>query len=195
MLCLTYSSAKIDEPAKCVNTMRALTTLRRNRIMAAANLTPARLRELVEYDSDTGVFTWRTAGQGKRLGAPAGSITTRGYARVKVDYVGYPAHRLAWLYVHGQWPAHEIDHINGIKTDNRISNLRDVSATINRQNLRAAKSNSSSGLLGVFQANNKWVASIGVKRKRLTIGHFESKEDAYEAYLTAKRALHEGNTL
>ena len=149
---------------------------------------------LLEYDQHTGILRWRVSPSGPcKAGAIAGSRTDRGYWRVMIKGRSYLAHRLGWLIVHGNWPHGEIDHINGIRDDNRLANLRDVSSTENRQNLRKAPStNKSSGLLGVSYAQQckKWVARIRISGKRIHLGHYETAEQAHDAYLEAKRSLH-----
>jgi hypothetical protein len=98
---------------------------------------------------------------------------------------------------YGSWPANTIDHINGIKTDNRIENLRDVTAAVNKQNMRAARSDSRSGLIGaIWQEDRKsWKAEIAVGGKKKMLGRFKTAEAAHEAYVLAKRTVHEGCTL
>jgi hypothetical protein len=164
------------------------------------DLTAERLRELLAYEPGTGLFTWRVDRCLNRIvkaGMVAGSThTTYGYVYIGVDGRNYRAHRLAWLYVHGAWPEHEIDHINGLPADNRIVNLRDVTSSANKQNLRRAKSsNKSSGLLGVQKKRNRWYAHITVRGRQRHIGVFDTPELAHAAYLFAKRQSHEGNTL
>lgn len=158
-------------------------------------LTAARLRELLHYDPETGVFTWRVNTSNVKAGAIANSVHTNGYIRFGVDGAKRYAHRLAWLYVHGEMPAHQIDHINGNRRDNRITNLRDVTRGVNMENQRRARSNNmSSGLLGVSwnKAACKWSASIMVARRNLYLGLYSEKGDAYAAYLKAKREMHQG---
>jgi hypothetical protein len=161
-------------------------------------LTQQRLKELLCYDPDTGIFTNRiTRGNRAISGRVAGSDDNNGYRQISLDYKMYFAHRLAWLYIFGHSPKGEIDHINGIKSDNRIVNLREASIAVNRQNLRKARRDSASGLLGASwnKAANKWVAMICFKGKSKFIGRFDTKEDAHIAYVDAKRRLHEGCTI
>lgn len=157
-------------------------------------LTQARIHELFEYDKDTGVFTRKTT---RRAGTKAGTINGRGYRQVGVNGKLYLLHRLIWIYVNGDAPFEEIDHINGVRDDNRITNLRTATRSSNMQNQRAARSNSKSGVLGVHwhKARKKWAAYIGVSGKTINLGRFTDKLDAHKAYVTAKRRLHEGNTL
>lgn len=109
----------------------------------------------------------------------------------------YFAHRLAWFYVHGEWPKGHVDHINGNRDDNSAGNLRDVSPTVNAQNLRKARSDNKSGLLGVcwVERVKRWKAQINVHGAHLTIGFYESKEEAHQAYVQAKRQHHAGCTI
>lgn len=179
------------------STQKALTTLRRNRTMAAADLTAARLRELVHYEPETGVFTWRQSRHGVFAGAVAGAIGKNGYVLFQLDSLTRQAHRLAWLYVHGEWPKQNIDHINGVRYDNRIANLRDVSQRVNAENVRTVRPTSKSGVMGVFKGRNpaKWEAAIVVCGKRRYIGVFPTVEEAHAAYVAAKRIHHEGCTI
>lgn len=156
------------------------------------------LRQFLVYDANSGVFTWKVgrSGMRSRAGCLAGSINKAyGYLRIKLAGVDYQAHRLAWLYVYGRWPENEIDHINGIRTDNRISNLRDVSGAINQHNRRTAPRNSTLGILGVRPSGKKFSSSLSVGGERKYLGTFDSPELAHQAYVAAKRQFHEGNML
>jgi len=152
----------------------------------------------VSYDSDTGLFT-KTVTNRKRETTikEAGWKDSRGYRRLKIQGQTVFAHRLAWALVHKRWPDGDIDHINGIKDDNRIENLRDVSKSINLQNRRTTTKDSSSGYLGVSWDKycGKWKAQISVNGTKKHIGVYATEEEAYDAYLQQKRELHEGNTL
>ena len=165
--------------------------------MATPNLTAARLRELLHYNPDTGLFTWLVSTTRRiRVGAVAGTLVTSGYVSIGVDRDLHRAHRLAWLYVYGEWPKHDIDHINGNRSDNRIANLRDVTRTVNLQNIRSAhKDKQSATPLGVYADKKKWAAAIRVNGERCRLGTFDTPEEAHAAYLDAKRKYHEGCTI
>lgn len=138
---------------------------------------------------------------GQKVGAIAGSKTFQGYWVIGVHCRYVVAHRLAWLYVTGEWPKHEIDHIDGNRLNNKIANLRDVPSFMNKQNERSARTGNSSGYLGVYKikGSEKWRAEISfgsrANRKRLQVGNFNSPREAHQAYLEMKRKLHAGNTL
>lgn len=151
------------------------------------DLTAARLRELLEYDPDTGVFTWRS--NGRVAGCPTGNY---GRTQITVDGVARYAARLAWLYVHDEWPAGQVDHINGDRTDHRIANLRVLTNAQNKQNTRRAYANNGSGLLGVHhdKRNGRWRARIMVDGRSRSLGYHDTPEEAHAAYLRAKAELH-----
>lgn len=161
-------------------------------------ITATQLREILEYDPKTGIFTWAKRISSKtRVGAVAGSLSGEGYARLKIFNREYYQHRLAWLYVYGRWPKLEIDHINGCRTDNRICNLRDVPRSLNMQNrMSANKTNKSTGLLGVTyrESSKTYHPKIGVGGQRIALGTFRTAESASAAYREAKRKLHPGAT-
>ncbi len=161
-------------------------------------VTQAELMRILSYSPDTGIFT-RIAAPAKRndlLGKQAGSLhSSDGYVRIFINRKSYLAHRLVWLYVHGEFPALEIDHIDGVRSNNKVSNLRSVTKSENLQNLKHAKrDNLSSGALGVcFDAvANKFRAAITLNRKRKHLGYFETSDLAHSAYLDAKRVIHAG---
>ena len=162
-------------------------------------VTQTRLKELMDYCPDTGIFTWKIA-NGRRIhvGDFAGSVVKKGYVVIGIDGRVYRAHRLAWLYVYGKWPEKYIDHINGSMTDNRITNLRDVDNSTNMENLQCATlRNKSSRILGVSKQSPKkrWRAQITIKGKNVHLGYFDTAEEASNAYVTAKRQFHVGCTI
>lgn len=163
--------------------------------MAASNFTATRARELLNYDSQTGLFTWKVGRPKASMGALAGSITKDGYVMLTIDRAKVYAHRVAWLFEKNAWPAAEIDHINGVRHDNRIENLRDVSPSVNQQNVRRARCDNKSGFLGVTRQKNLWTSQLTIGGKTLHLGLFRTPEEASEAYLKAKRKHHDGCTI
>ncbi len=154
-------------------------------------LTQSRLKELLRYDPDTGVFTWAVRRHGVRIGDVAGGVDFYGYLCIKIDGRLYKAHRLAWLYVYGKWPADQMDHINGVCDDNRLRNLREATHAQNEQN-RALNANNVSGYPGVswHKRDRKWQSQIGFEGRGKHLGYFDDPESAYAAYLSAKAKLH-----
>jgi hypothetical protein len=150
-----------------------------------------RLRSVLDYDPETGLFVWRQrinnrAPQGSR----AGHLNNQGYIYISLDGRKYAAHRLAWLYVYGTWPADLIDHIDLNRANNAIGNLREATHSTNKAN-RLAPSNNTSGIKGVgfSKAQRKWQASICRQYKQTHLGFFETKEEAAEAYRQAATRL------
>lgn len=160
-------------------------------------ITQSELQKLLHYNRKTGVFTRLTSSKGPaKKGDVAGHQThPRGYVQISLKSKGYYAHRLAWLYVTGNWPK-MIDHINGDTSDNRFVNLRECSMSENMQNLkRSGNSRNRSGQIGVSLHKGRWRAVIRYtdkdgKRKRMTIGHYSSPQEATAAYNSAKLTLH-----
>lgn len=164
--------------------------------MATADLTAARLRELLDYDPITGIFTNRiTRGSRAKAGDVAGSVTAYGYLTIRIDRVAHQAHRLAWLYVHGALPAGDIDHRDGDGFNNAILNLRDVAHEVNTQNIREPHADSGTGFLGVWRKRGRWTAGLCVRGRRVCLGMHHTAEQAHAAYVAAKRRLHEGCTI
>lgn len=149
-----------------------------------------RLKELYEYSPDTGQFVSKTDRKQWSAGRVAGSKST--YIFLYVDGKRYRAHRLAWLYMTGDWPKHQIDHINGNKHDNRFSNLRDATAAENSQNIWKVRVDCTSGLKGVAwrERNKKWHATIRICGRSKHLGYFETAEAAHAAYVRAKQQHH-----
>lgn len=146
-----------------------------------------RLRDVLAYNANTGDFHWNVK---LRAGAPpagtkAGSINSEGYRYIKIDGRQYSAHKLAWLYVYGEWPSKELDHKNRVKDDNRIENLRE--ATISQQRANRFLSSNTSGRKGVSWNRHakKWRADIMKAGKRYMLGYFDDPDEAALAYRTA----------
>lgn len=164
--------------------------------MAKADLTAQRLRELLHYDPETGVLTRAVSTSCRaRAGAVAGCINASGYRQIGFNKTLFYAHRLVWLYVHGEWPKGHIDHIDGDKTNNRLNNLRDASGFVNSQNRRCASSNSAHGFLGVTKNKRRWSARIFANGTQIHLGTFDSPEEASATYVAAKRIEHGGCTI
>lgn len=150
------------------------------------------------YCHETGVFTWARDSMRAKRGAIAGSKNKiNGYVELCVYGKKYLAHRVAWLIARGTNAELPIDHINGNRSDNRIANLRLDESGINAQNIRKPKKQNTSGFLGVTfcRHTGRWLAQICVNRKHKNLGRFDTPEQAYAAYLDAKRLMHDGCTL
>lgn len=157
-------------------------------------LTQQRLRELLHYDPNTGIFTWRVARGNIKSGATAGSAAYgHGYRVIKLDGRAYLAHRLAWLYVHGAFPVAEVDHINGVVSDNRVSNLRPAELKQNRRN-RRAKRGTRTGLKGVTYIPRNTIrpyqARIYVDGRSIFLGNYSTASGAHAAYAAAAPIYH-----
>lgn len=164
--------------------------------MAACMLTAARVREVLHYDQDTGVFTRRLRiANCVNVGDVAGGKNPKGYIHIRLDGRQYKAHRLAWLYMTGAFPMHCIDHLDGRRENNAWENLRDVTSAINSQNMRSPHANNVSGFLGVTWTGTRWRASIKRNGKNYFIGAYKTPELAHSAYIEAKRKFHLGCTL
>lgn len=157
-----------------------------------ADLTAERLREILHYDPETGVFVWLKPRRFKCLiGQAAGYKMPIGYASIMIDGKRLYAHRLAWLYMTGAWPEAQIDHRNGVRDDNRFANLRAATKAENMQNSRLRKDNQC-GFQGVRwdEQRRKWQARIRYQHRKYDLGRFATPEDAHAAYLAAKAKLH-----
>lgn len=147
-------------------------------------ITQSKLKELLHYDPLTGYFTWlidKPKSHIYKAGRMAGGLDVHGYIQINVAGQVSKAHRLAWLYMTGEWPRGQTDHINHDRADNRWMNLRVVDNTINHRN-RPMQRNNSSGFVGVSQDKNdgKWVAFIHFNKKRIHLGRFADLSDAIE---------------
>lgn len=164
--------------------------------MKKPNVTAERLRQELHYEPSTGQFTRVVACPGMRAGSPAGNMRENGYVRICVDQRDYRAHRLAWLYMTGEWPEQDVDHINGNRSDNRWLNLRSATRAVNCQNRRKAHSNNkSTGILGVSKDRGRFAANIFIDGKKLYLGRYRTADEAEAVYLQAKRKHHPGCTL
>jgi hypothetical protein len=153
-------------------------------------ITLSRLREVLNYDAETGLFIWlKTLGSKRMKGLPAGTLNDQGYILICVDRKDYRAHRLAWLHETGCMPARHIDHIDGDRSNNRMSNLRLASISQNLANSRRPITNTS-GHKGVSwdASRGKWQVKIQVMGVTKHCGRFHDINDAAAAYERAAKA-------
>jgi hypothetical protein len=145
---------------------------------------------LLDYNENTGVFQWKKKRRGIKRNVNLGTDNGFGYLRITVLGKSYYAHRLAWFYVYGKWPD-QIDHINGVKSDNSIKNLRNVNVLQNAQNKTKPQKNNTAKILGVHwnKKANKWEAHICIYKERKYLGLFENIEDAEKAYKKEKERI------
>lgn len=150
--------------------------------------TQERLKEIYSYDSESGLFTFNVKRGPMRVGDVAGTINKGGYIQINFDGKIYVAHRLAWLYVIGEWPDGWIDHKDTVRTNNRFDNLRVVTPTVSNRNRNMNKRNTS-GTTGISwnKKESKWQAYICVDSRMINLGWFEHKEDAILARMTAEK--------
>ena len=171
------------------------------------DITQEQLRSLLNYNSETGTFTWLLRNgedigtkifNGRFAGKPADTPRLDGYSRIRFTLGGncyqYMSHRLAWLYINGSLPKEEIDHINRNRSDNRITNLRQASSTENKCNSPMRKTNKSGekGVVhvGMINQSKPWCAYIQVNKKRKNLGYFATKQEASAAYKAATLKFH-----
>lgn len=153
--------------------------------MKTRMITQAELKSLLSYDPETGIFRWRvTPARNVCVGDVAGKVykKTR-YCQITINEKRYYAHRLAWLYIYGEFPDEHIDHINGGKTDNRINNLRPATRSQNLKN-QEKHSNNTSGYKGVCwdKSKQKWKAYGRLNGKSFHLGYFDTREEAWATY-------------
>jgi len=157
-------------------------------------LTSDQLKEVIHYDLESGIFRWRVnVSSTGRAGNITGAKTKAGYIVIRLNRRLYLAHRLAWLYVNGEFPPNLIDHIDLNKSNNRWANLRLCTKSGNSQNrVKAQSNNKKSGLLGIYYsaANRQWGAKIVVNKKQHHGGFYDTPEAAHNAYINLKRELH-----
>lgn len=152
------------------------------------DITQDKLKSILLYEKETGIFKWKVGNNQINSGDNAGTINKKGYVRICINQKTYPAHCLAWLYVYGEYPQKQIDHINHDKQDNRIVNLRLVDNLENHKNMPRQKNNTS-GVTGVsFRRNaNKWVSHIKANGKFIHLGIFNTKEEAINSRKKAEQ--------
>ena len=155
--------------------------------MNKSKLTIERLKELLTYNPETGLFTWNVDRGGRaKKGSKAGALSHSGYVYISIDRKTVLAHRIAWMMVHGEMPDKHVDHINGDRTDNRIANLRLAVRSQNNANAKLRK-DSGSGFKGVTFSKQmqKWVGQIRVNGRLIYLGSYRTPEEAHAAYLMA----------
>jgi len=155
-------------------------------------ITQSELKEVLEYNPDTGVFTWKKTVNSRAVaGSVAGTKMNTGYVRITIKQKMYTAHRLAYLYMTGNFPENFIDHINHIKDNNRWSNLRDATNSQNLANQVKPKTNTS-GYKGVYwnKVHKKWCAEIGYMKKKMHLGLYTTPQEAAEAYKKKAIEIH-----
>ena len=165
------------------------------------------INSLLGYEPETGRFFWkkdrRMGKTGKGIliaeaGCDAGGVASdTGYVQIMIAKKKRFGHRIAFLLMTGFWPVGQVDHINGVRSDNRWKNLRDVPKLVNAQNLRSARVDSKLGVMGVqfHKKSEKYVSRITANGRKIILGYFDCAEKAGTAYLKAKRILHSGCTI
>lgn len=157
------------------------------------SLTQDVLRRYLRYDAQSGLFFWTSKpSRSTKIGSRAGTLDRHGYVLICIGRVRFLAHRLAWFMERGAWPENDIDHINGVPSDNRLCNLRPATRGENLQNQRRAHSHNQSRLMGAFRVGgaSTFMARIVVDGKKIRLGNFATAEEAHAAYMTAKARLH-----
>jgi hypothetical protein len=156
------------------------------------SITKEYLDTLFRYSFDDGILTWAVKRRGtKGIGNEAGSLRKNGYVQINIDGKLYFAHRLIWMLATGEWPKKELDHINGVRSDNRLENLREADAFQNHQNQKRP-SNNKSGTKGVCWnvSSGKWSCFVAINGKSKYWGSFTLKEDAEARVKSVRESIH-----
>jgi len=148
------------------------------------------MKSLLDYNPQTGVFTWKVDRSWVKKGQIAGTITSSGYRQIMVDGRKYTAHRLAWLFCYNEWPKGHLDHKDRDRANNAISNLRECTPRENLQNSTSSRGSSKYRGVTWHKKANKWVAHIGVNKKLIYLGSFDDELEAANAYTEAKAKYH-----
>lgn len=153
-------------------------------------MTQNELKNIVHYNKETGKFTWLNCNRSTYNNTELkGSDDKDGYLTVKINQVRYRLHRLAWLYVYGEFPKHQLDHINHIKYDNRIDNLRNATNQQNQWHKPASKRNTT-GAKGVIKRGNSFTAQMTINGKKKYLGSYKTVDEAKNAYINMAKQLH-----
>lgn len=151
-------------------------------------VTLSRLREVLDIDISTGVFCWKVApAKSIKAGSTAGNLRPDGYVEIKIDYIGYFAHRLMWFHVYEEWPG-LLDHKDTIRHHNWLDNLRAATPSQNGANAKLGKHNTS-GFKGVHRHRGLWRARIIIGRKSIHVGCYDTPEEAHAAYVAKAKEL------
>ena len=142
------------------------------------------VRQIFDCDPETGRLTWRVYRPKCPIGAEVGTLHHKGYRRVLYNWRSYGVHRIIWLYVYGEWPKDQIDHINGIRDDNRITNLREATNQQNQWN-RPVKKGATTGIKGVRRHQKGFQVSVQKDGREQYIGYYSDAEVARAAYRSA----------
>lgn len=155
-------------------------------------ITAALVRERYSYDPETGHLNYKISRGRVSANGRVGSLKKSGYRKVSINQQWIQSARIAWLHYYGEWPENQVDHINQIRDDDRIANLRDVTGLENMHNQGDRRKNNSSGAVGVHrnERDQMWHATISVKRKVVFLGAYKQFEDAIEARERGKRQHH-----
>lgn len=152
------------------------------------------IKAILDYDPGTGVFRWKIQQSNSIKSGDVAGYIDDGYRKISIFGAEYKAHRVAWVWMTGEWPVDQVDHRNRDRSDNRWSNLRQATTAENKQNQKIYKNNTS-GLTGVTfdKKSKKWLARIGVCGVRKYLGSFDDASSAFAAYTVAKASLHSFN--
>ena len=151
-------------------------------------LTQLELFQEINYNPFTGLFIWLIQRGKSKFGNTAGYIDEKGYIRISIKGRTYRAHRLAYLWMTGEWPKNQIDHIDLVKSNNKWENIRPATNSENAMN-KPKQQNNTSGHRGVHlhKHSGKWIASIKINQVRFYLGYFSDKKEAIEIYKNASR--------
>jgi len=154
-------------------------------------ITRERLKKLLHYDPEMGIFTRKVTRTNTKAGDRVGCDNGFGYLRVYIEDRRYFVHKLAWLYVYGEWVEGYIDHIDLDKSNNRIANLRPATRSQNQANKRISSRNKT-GFKGVHWSERykRFIAQIEKNNKNKCLGHFKTAEEAHAAYCKAAEKIH-----
>lgn len=161
-------------------------------VSKASSLTVDDLKSTLIYDSNTGLFTYKECRGNRKKGSQAGTTIKSGYIQININRVTYLSHRLAWLYVYGKFPDNVINHKNGIRGDNRISNLEDVTYRVNSSNMYTNNSTIGVCYRPLINSTNPWEAYIYKGDKRIYLGYHKTEELGGIAYAEALEKINKG---